>query len=83
VTRIIFVRMNPAQHGAPRSIDITPGVRWRHALKILGVVLFLLVAVPLVWFVGALALITLAGIGAIAFAIVAVRMWWAGLRLRR
>ncbi|MDH5540934.1 MAG: hypothetical protein OEY03_16135 [Rhizobacter sp.] len=62
----------------PRTIDITPGASWRRSARALFAGLALVLVLPLLWLVGALALLGLLGGATIAAAAWATRNWWRG-----
>ena len=50
-------------------VDITPGARWRLAMRTAGIALLLAVVLPVLWFLGALTLLGLMG------AVAAMLIW--------
>lgn len=59
-----------------RTIDITPGAGWRRAARAALTLLLLLVVLPLLWLVGGLVLLGLAGAAAVLLAVGFARAWW-------
>jgi hypothetical protein len=73
VAMLEFVIYPPRQR---RTIDITPGVRWRRALRVVVATLPLTIALPLLWLFGGLLLLGLLGAASIGITWIFVKLWW-------
>lgn len=68
-----FVIYPPGQR---RTIDITPGARWRRMLRVAVATLLITIVLPLLWLFGGLVLLALLGVASIVIAWIFVKLWW-------